>query len=442
MYLEHFGLQRQPFKITPDTSLFYKGNKRGAALEALKYAIESGEGIVKVIGEVGSGKTMLCRMLEQELPDYIEIVYIANPSLSPENILPLIAFELQLPVAPDASKLELMQKLQHYLLQKHGENRQVLVLVEEAQSMPLETLEEIRLLSNLETAEHKLLQMVLFGQPELDEKLQQKDIRQLKERITHSFYLDPFTQDDIYQYLNYRMHAVGYRGPDIFSSAVIGSIQKESHGLTRRINILADKALLAVYAEGGHQLSKKHIHVAAQDSEFSDKKNNRNKGLMVTAVISLMLLSVWLGMQIGSRNSVAKTPLQTEVITPISHQPAVATQQPSLEQKIIQTKKWLANIDDGRITIQLMLLDEKGARSFLKNLPATLDMAKLHIYDMRMNNKKLYSVIYGNFDNKKEAQAVLSKFDEKLKKKKAYLRSFKGIKADIRKSQFADMGEK
>ena len=142
MYLEHFGLQRQPFKITPDTSLFYKGNKRGAALEALKYAIESGEGIVKVIGEVGSGKTMLCRMLEQELPDHIEIVYIANPSLSPENILPLIAFELQLPVAPDASKLELMQKLQHYLLQKHGENRQVLVLVEEAQSMPLETLEE------------------------------------------------------------------------------------------------------------------------------------------------------------------------------------------------------------------------------------------------------------------------------------------------------------
>ena len=178
MYLEHYGLDRQPFKITPDTSMFYEGSKRGAALEALIYAISSGEGIIKVVGEVGSGKTMLCRMLEVKLSDIVDVVYIANPSLSPDNILHVIAHELHLDVRNDESKLDVMQKLQVYLLRKHADNRQVVVFVEEAQSMPVETLEEIRLLSNLETDQHKLLQMVLFGQPELDDKLAQPQIRQ------------------------------------------------------------------------------------------------------------------------------------------------------------------------------------------------------------------------------------------------------------------------
>jgi len=173
MYLEHFGLDRQPFKITPDTSMFYEGSKRGAALDALIYAIKSGEGIIKVVGEVGSGKTMLCRMLELKLSDIVDIVYIAHPSLSPDNILHVIAHELHLDVRNDDSKLDVMQKLQDYLLKKHACNRQVVVFVEEAQSMPAETLEEIRFLSNLETDQHKLLQMVLFGQPELDDKLAQ-----------------------------------------------------------------------------------------------------------------------------------------------------------------------------------------------------------------------------------------------------------------------------
>ena len=161
MYLEHFGLDRPPFKITPDTSMFYEGSKRGAALEALIYAISSGEGIIKVVGEVGSGKTMLCRMLEVRLSAIVDIVYIANPSLSPDNILHVIAHELHIDILNTDSKLDVMQKLQKYLLSKHADNRQVVVFVEEAQSMPVETLEEIRLLSNLETDQHKLLQPIL-----------------------------------------------------------------------------------------------------------------------------------------------------------------------------------------------------------------------------------------------------------------------------------------
>ncbi|MDY6982662.1 MAG: AAA family ATPase, partial [Pseudomonadota bacterium] len=211
MYLEYFSLQRHPFRITPDPSLFFPGGThgRGVVLDALVYGITTGEGILKVVGEVGSGKTMLCRMLEERLPPSIEIVYLANPNLTARDIVYAIAFELKLEVDSGTDRLIVMQKLQQYLLQKHAAGGSVVVFIEEAQGMPLETLEEIRLLSNLETHRHKLMQIVLFGQPELDTKLRNKSIRQLRERITHSFELAPLTADDVREYLHFRLRQAG-----------------------------------------------------------------------------------------------------------------------------------------------------------------------------------------------------------------------------------------
>jgi type II secretory pathway predicted ATPase ExeA/septal ring-binding cell division protein DamX len=269
MYEEYFGLSRSPFKITPDTSLFYEGGHRGDILGALVYAVHRGEGIIKVVGEVGSGKTMLCRMLQQELPENIEIVYIANPSVSPEDILFVIASELKFDVDRDASKHELVTMLHEYLLQRHAEDRQVVLFVEEAQGMPLETLEEIRLLSNLETEQHKLMQMILFGQPELDENLSKKSIRQLRERITHDFQLGPLGGAEIHQYLNFRMREVGYTGPELISRKLADSMVRYSEGLLRRINILADKMLLSAFADGTHTLTLKHLKAAVKDSGFT-----------------------------------------------------------------------------------------------------------------------------------------------------------------------------
>ncbi len=269
MYHEHFGLSRPPFKITPDTTLFYSGADRGSVLDALNYVVLSGEGITKVIGEVGSGKTMLCRMLEEKLPDdRVVTVYIANPSISPENILNVIAFEAGLVEEP-ASKLESMQLLQQWLLEKYTENKKTVILIEEAQGMPLATLEEIRLLSNLETDQDKLLQIVLFGQPELDENLSDNSIRQLRERITHNFYLSPLSGNQIRDYLNFRVRSAGYHGPDLFDDKITRLITQHSKGLIRRINILADKILLAAYADGTTQLTIEHANKAAKDSVFS-----------------------------------------------------------------------------------------------------------------------------------------------------------------------------
>ena len=270
MYYSHFGLTQPPFRITPNTEFFYSGGNRGPILEALIYAISQGEGIVKVTGEVGSGKTMLCSMLQARLPPNVETAYIANPSVSPEEILHAIALELHLKPPREAGHLELMQTIHAHLLERHAQDKQVVMFVEESQSMPIATLEEIRLLSNLETAHNKLLQIVLFGQPELEDNLRQPQIRQLRDRITHSFRLSPLNHDEIRDYLNFRMRAAGYRGPDLFSRSLIKTIAKASHGLTRRINLLADKALLAAFAENTHTVSLKHVKAAVRDSEFSD----------------------------------------------------------------------------------------------------------------------------------------------------------------------------
>lgn len=290
MYYDYFGLKQAPFKITPDPSMFFPGGDRGAVLEALMYAITQGEGIVKVVGEVGTGKTMLCRMLEVELPDNVEVVYLANPSLSPENILHAIAFELKLNVSETDNRLKVMNELQNYLLERHANNKQIVVFVEEAQGMPIATLEEIRLLSNLETSQYKLLQIVLFGQPELDQMISRKEIRQLKERITYSFQLMPFEKDDVKDYLNSRLRVCGYRSSDVFSASAVKAISKYSRGLLRRINILADKALLAAYAGNTHKVTSAHVKIAARDSEFIVKKSGLTPVLISMAAFILLII--------------------------------------------------------------------------------------------------------------------------------------------------------
>src|SRR5512145_258522 len=268
MYLSHFGLNEPPFRITPHTEFFFSGANRGATLEALLYAITHDEGIIKVTGEVGSGKTMLCRVLVERLPKHVETIYLANPSLSRDEILHVIAADLQVESRGERVTI-LLRALQEKLIKLYAAGRRVVVLIDEAHAMPLETLEEVRLLSNLESNRHKLLQIVLFGQPELDDHLAVPNMRQLRERITHSFKLEPLIRSDIDSYIDFRMRAAGYKGPNVFAPQALRAIAAESEGLTRRINILADKSLLAAFADGQHEVTAKHARAAVRDSEFA-----------------------------------------------------------------------------------------------------------------------------------------------------------------------------
>ncbi|MBK6657339.1 MAG: AAA family ATPase [Proteobacteria bacterium] len=293
MYERHFGLGKPPFRITPDPEFFFSGGNRGAVLEALIYATARGEGIVKVVGEVGSGKTMLCRMLERELPADCEIVYVANPRLNPDAVLHAIATELGLAAAPEDSKLKVLHALQDYLLARHAAGKRVVMFIEEAQAMPVETLEEIRLLSNLETTQAKLLQIVLFGQPELDDKLALHEIRQLRERITHGFELTPLKREQIRDYLMARLRASGYRGEGLFAPGAIRAIERASLGLLRRINVLADKALLAAYADQASEVDAKHVQRAVADSEFGATSHRSRRAWLAALALALAVVLLW-----------------------------------------------------------------------------------------------------------------------------------------------------
>ncbi len=292
MYLEHFGLKEPPFRITPHTDFFFQGANRGATLEALLYAITHDEGIVKVSGEVGSGKTMLCRVLMERLPAEVETIYLANPSLSRDEILFAIGDELKLPLENDRAT-RVIRSLQEHLLRLFGEGRRVVVLIDEAHAMPDETLEEIRLLSNLESNRQKLLQIVLFGQPELDEHLDTAGMRQLKERITHGFKLEPLVRGDIENYVDFRMRAAGYRGPKVFSRDAIRLVARASEGLTRRINILADKALLAAFAAGSHAVTAAEVRRAVRDSEFYRARSGAQKLRFGAGALAAGLILGW-----------------------------------------------------------------------------------------------------------------------------------------------------
>jgi type II secretory pathway predicted ATPase ExeA len=290
LYLDHFGLAEPPFRITPHPEFFFDGADRGATLEGLLYAILHDEGIVKVSGEIGSGKTTLCRVLIERLPPEVETVFLANPSYSRSEILYAIAEELGHPPATDDPAASALRNLQAKLIELHAAGRRVVVMIDEAHAMPEDTLEQVRLLSNLETSRHKLLQIVLFGQPELDEALAKSSLRQLKDRITHSFRTRPLATDEVAKYVSFRMRAAGYKGPEVFSSAAIAAIARASSGLTRRVNVLCDKSLLAAFAGNTHAVTPREVKVAIADSDFAPIGGSDNRKRQVLAGAALLIL--------------------------------------------------------------------------------------------------------------------------------------------------------
>ncbi|MDH5516916.1 MAG: AAA family ATPase [Gammaproteobacteria bacterium] len=455
MYLKHFGLERSPFKITPDTSLFYEGGNRGAALAAVQYAILQGEGIIKVVGEVGSGKTMLCRMLEIRLPEQVEIVYLANPSLSPEKILHVIAMEMKLPVEQSDDKSKVMQMLQDHLLKIHASGRQVVVFIEEAQGMPLDTLEQIRLLSNLETNHHKLLQIVLFGQPELDENLSRQEIRQLKERISHHFSLDVFDKKNIQSYLNFRLRAAGYKGADLFSDEHARAISRYSQGLSRRINILADKVLLAAYAEGSDQVKTKYIKLAAKDSQYLLPFFPRIiRYALPMVLISAAMAAGWFlrGVEDPSAE-ILSLEGKTEEISDkdsvtsgnrykyetVERSAGVAQRLKSdeprilLHQRLKATASWLENKSDFRYSVQLMLLEDDrmpALSDFLLKMQQRKLIDNIYVYQSSKQGQVFYGVLYGQFRQYSVAIRSMNEISSELQLGSAFIRELDDISSD------------
>ena len=266
MYTAHFGLREMPFSITPDTSFFFTSPHSQEALNTLLVAARNGEGFIKITGEVGTGKTLLCRKFMATLgPDFVT-AYIPNPYLEPRTLMLALADELEITLEKDVDQHQLLKAITLRLLELAAADKRVLLCLDEAQAIPIESLEALRLLTNLETEKRKLLQIVLFGQPELNRNLELESIRQLAQRITFHYHLGPLSRDDIEYYLAHRLRIAGFSGARMFERAAIARLYRASGGIPRLVNILAHKALMVSYGQGKQQVSARHVAEAAKDT--------------------------------------------------------------------------------------------------------------------------------------------------------------------------------
>lgn len=438
MYLEHFGLSENPFKITPVTNFFFSGAYRKDVLDALIYSICEVEGILKVSGEVGSGKTMLCRMLLEKLPKHVETIYLANPSLSREEMLYAIADALGLDINGERVGI-ILQNIQNKLEEKARAGKRVVVLVDEAHAMPTDTLEELRLLYNLQVGDAKLLKIVLLGQPELDAKLDQPGMRQLKDRIVHHFEMQPLSRDILENYLMFRMRTAGYHGPNIFSPAAIKLIANASNGLMRRANILADKSLLAAFVEDTHNIDARHVYAAMRDSGIKLSRPLPDKrliwgGASAAALLLFALAGWWL------TNRSPTPPVQTaepSAVTPeavtASAEPNPETQQNDVpepetqpasvasndktapatatlfEQRLAAGKQLLAQ-RTAAASIQLFYNEEmQPARieSFLKRADGLGKLSEIYLLPAKSRGKDGVRVLYGAYPSADAARIAI-----------------------------------
>ena len=297
MYEAYFGLREKPFALTPNTEFLVQLAPYQACLNMLHVALGEGEGFIKVTGEVGTGKTLICRALLKQLDsERYQLAYLPNPGMSPSGLRQAVARELHISGIEELDTQGVLEVLQRRLIELAAAGKSTVLLIDEAQGLPIGTLEALRLLTNLETEQAKLLQVVLFGQPELDVTLARNDLRQLRQRITFSYRLRLLDLKDTTRYLTERLAVAGYRGEPLFSRAAVRRLVHDSGGIPRLLNILANKALMAAYGEGRKQVTPRHVQRAMRDTDsvqpapYSSRRRIVMLSLLLAAAVGLGLI--------------------------------------------------------------------------------------------------------------------------------------------------------
>lgn len=291
MYKAHFGLNEVPFSLTPNTQFYHPLVPHFEALQVLTTALAAGEGFIKVTGEVGTGKTLICRKLLNELGENYVIAYLPNPYLTPNEMRAAIASELSINASLDQQQLT--EALNHRLIELSADDKQVVLLIDEAQMLPHESLEALRLISNLETESHKLMQVVLFGQPELDLRLKQNNLRQLNQRITFSYQLRPLLKNETISYIEHRLAVSGYRGAPLFKPKALLLLHRASGGIPRLINVLAHKCLMLSYGQNVRNIDTKLVKLAIIDTDSAIQPRNTRLHVVLSILVIEVILVIW-----------------------------------------------------------------------------------------------------------------------------------------------------
>jgi len=335
MYTTHFGLNAAPFSITPDPHFLYLSKCHREALAHLLYGVNEGPGFVLLTGEVGTGKTTLCRSLIEQLPDTVDIALLLNPRLTAIELLATLFDELRISYDPQHYTLkDFTDALTSYLLTAYYVGRRTILIIDEAQNLSAEVLEQVRLLTNLETSNHKLLQIILVAQPELNSLLNKDNLRQLSQRITARNHLTPLSAKETAAYINHRLTVSGASSP-IFTDAAMRLVYRYSAGIPRMINIICDRALLGGYVNNENSISPKIVHKAEQEVRGENPTNPRRLvtiGIIVLFIVTLLWWWITPNPEPTTTNPIIKNPITTPVPPPdlpSNNPPPILTPKPA-----------------------------------------------------------------------------------------------------------------
>lgn len=460
LYLDHFGLVKPPFQITPDIDFFFSGSHRGDLLTALIHVACHEEGIVTAVAEVGSGKTLLARLMLSRLPDNISTVYLANPCFSRDEIISAIARDLGVTGLPDQIEGKLAV-LHQELLRRYSLGQRVLLVIDEAHTMPVESLEEVRLLSNLETSSHKLVNIMLFGQPELDDLLADRRLRQVQDRVIHRFELPPLPLDEGIAYIDHRLRTAGWHGGQLFQNTALHLLLKASHGRARRINLLADKCLLAAYAAGRHQVERADVKSALRELHATPAPASRaappwRQILPLSLGLAILMtgIAVWLlaparatpspspampspstTRQAGTTTSGPLPPTTTTTVpvkaptaeaTPMSGDPAAR-----VRAAYERTAAKMAQTGLHGYTLQLAALPhESGLTDYIRFVERSIDSPKVFAHNRQYKGKTYVAIYLGQYETEREAKTALNNLPKPLKNNQPILRTWQGIRQE------------
>lgn len=442
LYLAHFGLQRPPFQITPDIDCFFSGGRRGEVLNALLYVAAHDEGITTLVAEVGSGKTLLARLMISRLGPQVYAVYLANPCFGRDEIVVAIARDLGLDALSGTLEAKLAA-LQHELLRRHASGQRVVLVIDEAHAMPVESLEEIRLLSNLETSHHKLVNIMLFGQPELDQRLADARLRQVRDRVIHRFDLPALVTQEIGSYIEYRLRAAGWSGGQPISVPALARLAQASDGRLRRINLLTDKALLAVYAQGGHQVEDAHVELAVLELVGApslsvaavplDKWRVARWSLTISVFMTAALMGLlgWFRqapIAVGSDNQGVALPASAAPLAAAT--PLVQT---ALNAALARTEALLQKTPVAGYTIQLAALpSSSNPERYLSLAMTQVNASRLYVRPSVYKGEPFMAVYFGIFDSAQAGLLAMEELPASLKVNRPLIRTWAKIKQEQR----------
>ena len=474
LYIDHFGLRKPPFQITPDLDFFFTGGRRGDILTALLHVATHDEGIITLVAEVGSGKTLLARLMIMRLDPQVFAIYLANPCFSRDEIIAAIARDLGL--TDLATNIEgKLAALQQELLRRHAQGQRVVLVIDEAHAMPVESLEEVRLLSNLETGQHKLINIMLFGQPELDALLAEPRLRQVRDRVIHRFELRALQAVEANAYIDHRLRAAGWQGAGLFSASAMTRLVKASGGRARRINLLADKALLAAYAQGSLTVELPHVDSAVQElpngAMHSLDKANRHPwskpglgwvlaGCIATAALGLLAWylkglpsdrvdpskSLALGSPppelppvLTAKRVAGPEPVRNSnpaaQLSPGDEKPAMRRAAPptgSRAQEVLdRTQARLKETPLSGYTVQLGAFETVGVLDpYLTRMGVLLDPSQMYAQFSDYKGKTYMAVYFGNFGSASDAALALQSWPPSVRENRPLVRSWAKVKQE------------